>query len=193
VKFVPAIANAAWLASGAGASARFHRALLSPTDAQRSWLRAQLARHATSAYGREHDFGAIRDCDTFARRVPLTSYADVAPYIARIQAGEKNVLSADPVTHLVPTSGTTGARKLIPFTGALSAAFDAAVSPWVQDLARRRPALLGGLAYWSVSPLVESGEADTLRRCASGSKTTRRTWAARSHGSSRDCSPSRRV
>lgn len=153
--FVPTIANAAWLASGAVASARFHRALSKPREAQRSLLLAQLARHAGSGYGRDHEFAAIHDYDTFARRVPLTSFADVAPYIARIQAGETNVLSADPVTHLVPTSGTTGAQKLIPFTGTLGNAFDAAVAPWVQDLARQRPALSGGPAYWSVSPLVD--------------------------------------
>lgn len=161
MRFVPAIANAAWLASGARASARFHRALSSPTEAQRSWLLTQLVRHAGSGYGREHDFTAIRDYATFARRLPLATYTEFAPYIARIQAGEKNVLGADPVTHLVPTSGTTGAQKLIPFTGTLSAAFDAAVAPWIQGLARRRPALSGGPAYWSVSPLAASGEANT--------------------------------
>jgi hypothetical protein len=161
VRFVPAIANAAWLASGARASARFHRALSSPGEAQRSWLLAQLVRHAGSVYGREHDFAAIRDYATFARRVPLASCTDVAPYLTRIQAGEKNVLGADPVTHLVPTSGTTGPQKLIPFTGTLSAAFDAAVAPWMRDLARQRPSLSGGPAYWSVSPLAASTGGNT--------------------------------
>ena len=160
MRVVPAIANAAWLASGARVSARFHRALSVPGEAQRSWLLRQLVRHARSTYGCEHDFAAIRDYETFARRLPLTGYGDIAPYIARIQAGEQTVLGADPVTHLVPTSGTTGAQKLIPFTGALSAAFDAAIAPWIRNLARQRPALAGGPAYWSVSPLAGSGEGE---------------------------------
>jgi hypothetical protein len=42
---------------------------------------------------------------------------------------------------------------LIPFGASLQNGFDAAVSAWMCDLARQRPGLVGGRAYWSISPL----------------------------------------
>jgi hypothetical protein len=63
------------------------------------------------------------------------------------------------VTHLAPTSGSSGARKLIPFTTGLQAGFSAAVGAWMNDLVRMRPGLLGGPSYWSVSPLTEDMDA----------------------------------
>lgn len=160
-----AIANTLWLAGSLRASRRLTRALAAPADAQRVWLRDQLTRHATSAYGRAHDFGAITDYSEFARRVPLTDYADVDPWIQRIRRGERDVLGCGRVTHLAPTSGSTGARKLIPFTATLQAGFSAAVNAWLADLVRLRPALVGGPAYWSISPLADqdaSGDARSV-------------------------------
>ncbi|MEO6446106.1 MAG: GH3 auxin-responsive promoter family protein [Gemmatimonadaceae bacterium] len=153
------VANACWQASNLVGSRRFHDALRAPAEAQRAVLRRQLARDGDSRFGQTHDFGALRDYQDFARRVPLQEYTHVAPYIARIQAGEQEVLCCDDVTHLAPTSGSSGARKLIPFTSTLSRAFDAAVAPWMTDLARQRPLIVGGPAYWSVSPLSDADEA----------------------------------
>ncbi|MEQ1692619.1 MAG: GH3 auxin-responsive promoter family protein [Gemmatimonas sp.] len=150
-----ALANAGWLASSVAATRRFRRALSDPAGTQRTWLQSQVTRHAPSQFGQTHDFASIATYAEFARRVPFADYSKVMPYIARIQRGESQVLSVDPVTHLAPTSGSSGARKLIPFTRGLSAAFDSAVAPWMANLARQRPRLLGGPAYWSVSPLAQ--------------------------------------
>jgi hypothetical protein len=162
VRLAAALANAAWLAVGASATRRFHRALGAPAPAQREWLRAQLARHANTRYGAEHDFASITDYGAFARRVPLATWDDLAPWIERVRLGERNVLTADTVTHLATTSGSTGAAKLIPFTQPLAGAFRAAVAPWFGDLVRQRPAVMGGPAYWSISPLPDAsaGNAD---------------------------------
>ena len=67
------------------------------------------------------EFGRCRGLDgSLPRQVfetlPTTTYADYAPYIERIAAGEQNLLSQEPVIYLSTTSGTTGAPKLIPFT-----------------------------------------------------------------------------
>jgi len=49
-------------------------------------------------------------------RLPLTTYADYAPYIERLAAGERNLLSSQPLVYFASTSGTTGPQKLIPVT-----------------------------------------------------------------------------
>ncbi len=134
---------------------RFRRALRHPAEVQRRVLRGLLAQNAGSAYGHAHGFSGIRTPQEFARRVPLADYETLAPWIERIHGGESKVLTCDAVTHLIPTSGSTGARKLIPFTRRLQGEFEAAIGPWIADLARKHPGLLLGNAYWSITPSLQ--------------------------------------
>lgn len=159
-----AIANVMWLGSGMAAARRFDRALSDPEAAQDAWLKSQLARNASSEFGRCHDFESIGDYASYAERVPIMDYDDIEGDIQRIARGARDVLACGRVTHLAPTSGSTGARKRIPFSASLTDAFNAAVFPWLHDLVRQRPRILGGPAYWSVSPLSDeaSGQADLV-------------------------------
>lgn len=169
MKPLAALANSLWIASGLRSSRRFTRALHAPAAAQARWLTARIARDAGTEFGRQHDFATLSTPADFAQRVPLSDAGDVARWIPRIQRGEQDLLTADRVTHLAPTSGSTGARKLVPFTASLRASFAAAVSPWMVDLARARPPLLGGPAYWSVSPLTETDhDADATHAVPTG-------------------------
>lgn len=168
------LANRVWLASNYAASRRFRSALAAPQDAQRALLQAQITRHARTEFGQTHNFGAITSYAEFVQRVPMHAYSDFSSAIDRMQKGEQGVLCADRVTHLAPTSGSSGARKLIPFTAALTSAFDAAVAPWIADLARQRPRVVNGPAYWSVSPLADTN--DPLAHDANvGNTRTRKT------------------
>lgn len=146
------IANSLWLASSLPAATRFRLALSEPALTQERLLRQLIADNADSAYGRKHQFHRIQGYEDFAAQVPIVSYAGLEPWIEKIQAGEPRVLTVDPVTHLIPTSGSSGARKLIPFTRGLQREFDRAIAPWVSDLVHRHPDLLRGPAYWSISP-----------------------------------------
>jgi len=119
-----------------------------------------LSRNADCAYGRAHGFASIRSYEEFARRVPLRSYDDIEPWIERIRRGEAGVLTSEPVTHLIPTSGSTGARKLIPFTAGLQREFDAAIGPWIADLGRQHPSILFGPAYWCITPVLQPMETE---------------------------------
>src|SRR5262249_44464519 len=117
---------------------------------------AHLNANAATAFGQALQLDQIRSYADFTRRVPLASYDSLEPWIERIRQSEPNVLTRDPVTHLVPTSGSTGARKLIPFTNGLQREFNAAIGPWLVDLQRQFPGLLGGPAYWSVTPALQA-------------------------------------
>ncbi len=152
-------ANVLWAVANRGAARRFAAALCEPEAAQAAWLRARLAKHAASVFGQEHGFDGISDYAEFARRVPLRGWDEFAPWVERVRGGEANVLGLERVTHLAPTSGSSGARKLIPFTAGLQAGFSAAVGAWMNDLVRMHPGLLGGPSYWSVSPLAEDEDA----------------------------------
>lgn len=154
------IAQGLWAVGNLTAAACYARALRSPEEAQGQWLARRLAADADSVFGREHDFRAIRDNREFARKVPMREWSGFSPWINRIQAGERGVLGMEPVSHLAPTSGSSGARKLIPFTPALHGAFADAVGAWMFDLTRLEPGILGGSAYWSISPLAGDESAE---------------------------------
>jgi hypothetical protein len=153
--FIATIANTLWAASNLPAYRRFRRALREPRAAQRANLRRLLEQNRDTAFGKAHRFDKIDRYEEFIRRVPLADYAALEPWISRVRHGEANVLTKAPITHLVPTSGSTGSRKLIPFGIELQREFNAAVGPWLVDLARQVPGLLGGPAYWSITPPVE--------------------------------------
>ncbi len=149
---IAAIANAAWLAASSPAWARFLRALRNPQAAQQEVLSAMIARNALCAYGRAHRFDSICNYQQFRERVPIVEYETLEPWVHRVMKGEQGVLTTDSVTRLVPTGGSSGGRKLIPYTASFQRQMNAAIGPWMFDLAREYPAIVGGSAYWSISP-----------------------------------------
>jgi hypothetical protein len=149
------LANCAWMAGSLPAWRRFRSALARPAETQRGILLRMLRRNSGSEYGRALGFENIRNYAEFSERVPVVDHELFHPWIARIMAGEPAVLTSGPVTHLLPTSGSTGGRKLIPFTVAFQHELNAAISPWLLDLTCRHPSLLSGSAYWSISPSIQ--------------------------------------
>lgn len=74
-----------------------------------------LRENKDTVYGRQYGFEHIVSYEQYKQQVPLTDYADYQSLVERIsQNGEQNVLTAAPVVHFCPTTGTTSAPKLIP-------------------------------------------------------------------------------
>jgi hypothetical protein len=115
-----------------------------------------LRRNADTSFGREHGFVSIRSVADYQARLPPVSYDDISPLVHRAARGEARVLTRSQVERLVPTSGSTAAVKLVPFTADLRAEFTIAIDAWLVDLFMARPALMGGPAYWSISPLAST-------------------------------------
>ncbi len=148
-----AFANSLWWLASGRSYATFASCLQDPDAAQRQILRSFLRRNGSTAFAREHGISGRSTPDEFARRVPVRNYDELQPWIKRIQQGEMRVLTSDPVTRLVPTSGSTAARKLIPYTATMHSELNRAVGPWIFDLYCSRPRLMFGSAYWSISPI----------------------------------------
>ncbi|MFT3711083.1 MAG: GH3 auxin-responsive promoter family protein [Archangium sp.] len=150
--------NLAWAASRQAAVRKFRAALRDPQRAQRELFEAHLQRTRESSFGREHGYERIRTVEEFRASVPVRSWAEVQPYVARIEAGETNVLNTEPVRMLERTSGGISGPKHVPYGAALLAEFQAATGPWLDDLFRAFPALFGTRQYWSVSPVAREPE-----------------------------------
>jgi len=83
---------------------------------QEAFLLALLNDHQNTQFGREYGFEEINSIEAFRKRVPIFTYQDYRPYMEQIANGESNVLTADTVTYMNMTSGSTGKQKLIPVT-----------------------------------------------------------------------------
>lgn len=149
-----AIANSAWFAASIPEWLRFKRAASRVEATQRDLLQSYLASNAETDFGQLHDFGDIRSYEEYAERIPLRTYDQSETWIRRIAAGEPGILTADPVTLLEPTSGSSGAEKWVPYTRTLRAEFRRAVAVWITGTFIENPRLLGGQAYWSLTPQV---------------------------------------
>lgn len=87
-------------------------------EAQQQRLLRTLQRNAKTIFGVEHEFASVETVDAYRQRVPIQTWDDVAPFVDRMLAGEKQVLVDEDVFFYATTSGTTGRRKLIPITSA---------------------------------------------------------------------------
>lgn len=108
----------------------------------------------TTRYGQQHGFSAVHSWHEFTS-LPITDYSDYQPAVERILNGEQNILTADPVEILQPTSGTSSTPKLIPHTRSSAREIQRALDAWLVDLIKQRPRLILGSQYWSISPSTE--------------------------------------
>jgi len=152
VSLASAVANRAYVAGAVPSRLRLEYALRHPARAQRAILARILRENAGTEFGRAHDFAGIGTVEGYRARVPFGDADTFAPYVARIARGEHGVLTAAPVRALEPTSGSSGAAKLVPYTSALLEEFSAATVPWIFDLLTGRPGLRNGRAYWAITP-----------------------------------------
>lgn len=146
------VGNSAWLASSLPEYRRFVASLGTVEVTQRAVLAALLRQNADTRFGKEHGFASLRSWEDYDNAVPPRDYDGFRPWIDAIRAGDQRVLTTDPVTLFEPTSGSTGAEKLIPYTASLQREIRHAVAAWTSRLFIDDPDLLGGRAYWSLTP-----------------------------------------
>jgi len=155
VRLDAAIANVAWLATSLPEWLRFNHAASRVEATQRSLLSNYVRRNAETEFGKAHDFKAIRNYEAFAARVPTRTYDDYQHWIEQIAAGSQNILTTERVNLLEPTSGSSGAEKWVPYTRTLQAEFRRAVATWITGNFLATPELIGGRAYWSLTPQAQ--------------------------------------
>lgn len=99
--------------------------------------------------------------DTIRFALALRNPAHAQAVVARRRKPTKE----EDVILYEPTSGSTGANKLIPYTEQLRREFMRAVNPWMASLYLRHPGLFLCTHYWAISPTTEVHGADGDARC----------------------------
>jgi hypothetical protein len=118
------------------------------------WIEPMLARNARAAYLREH--GSPRTMTAFREQVPVVSYDDLAPWLDRIQSGERDVLFAASPVAFERTGGSTAGAKLIPYSAEGLFDVQRAVVPWLRALVKTHG--ITGRAYFAISPATRTPE-----------------------------------
>lgn len=97
---------------------RFFRAVNHATATQDRLLAEILAASFGSDFARDHGLSLACSYRDFADRVPIHSYADLAPYIDRVRSGDVRALFSpgERILMFALTSGTTAQSKYIPIT-----------------------------------------------------------------------------
>jgi hypothetical protein len=144
-------ANVAWLLTSIPGLLRFLVAASNVRRTQQRVLMNVLRANRGSDFGRRHRFEAIRTPEQLGR-VPLSDYDDYREDINDIRRHRAPSLTTEPVICLAPTSGSTAATKLIPYTRTLLRQLRAGIDPWIANLYIQYPSLLSGKQYWSISP-----------------------------------------
>ena len=67
-------------------------------------------------YGREHHFEEIHSIEDFQKRVPITDYEELKPYIEKMKRGQRSILWPETPLYFAKTSGTTSGAKYIPIS-----------------------------------------------------------------------------
>ena len=125
---------------------------------QEEYLMNLLRKNADTKYGRQYHFAGIKSYEEYAGMVPITVYEDYEPYIQSIMDGEDKVLTTEPVLLFELTSGSSGGKKLIPYTNALKQEFQKGIKPWLCDLYTGLQGMKNGKSYWSITPVTSKKE-----------------------------------
>lgn len=97
---------------------RFHQIelfLKYPNEVQNELLLELIFMAQDTEIGRQFDFASIKDYETFAERLPISTYEDIQANIERSRKGENNIFWPTPIKWFAKSSGTTSAKsKFIP-------------------------------------------------------------------------------
>jgi hypothetical protein len=131
------------------------KASLDPGATQLAKLMSIITANADTVYGKEHRFASIKSVSDFQDAVPINEYDNLQPYITRVSEGEQNVLTSEMPFMFATTSGTTGARKLIPITRSYVKEFRKASVSSGYHLLKGFPGVAKGVSLSVFSPAEE--------------------------------------
>ena len=152
-----------WVAAIRGwlAGRPFERAVIDPEGSQRKFLRRLLKANADTAFGIDHGFQALLEGDEstlmqrYAEAVPCRDYEGHRPYIDRMIAGERDILTLEAHSMFTTTSGTTCEPKMVPVTEPWRKGLARILAYWIGRTLRDHPKMLDDKILTVVSPAIE--------------------------------------
>ena len=138
-----------------GFSRRLESACRDPRGTQERFLREVLRKNRDTVFGKDHGFSEIQGPQEYRARITMRDYEGFRPYITRLSAGERKVLTADEPFMFATTSGTTDQPKLVPVTRTWKKHVTSLTSMWIALAQRDHPDILRRRVITMVSPAIE--------------------------------------
>lgn len=129
-----------------------------PGKVQKDILMKYLSDNQDTEFGKKYHFSEIKSYKDYCEKVPLSEYEDYEPYIERMKNGEKNILTKEDVILFELTSGSSGAKKYIPYTQTLKNEFQRGIRPWMHNVYSKTEGVTKGKSYWSITPVTAKKE-----------------------------------
>lgn len=108
---------------GKAVLAAFREETKHPMEAANALLMQLLEDNKDTEYGKKYGFADIHSIEDYQKKVPVATYDTFSPYLERMMAGEKDILTAYSFNHFNETSGTVGNPKVVPMTDRQSDVF----------------------------------------------------------------------
>lgn len=90
-------------------------AMQNPAEVQQRTFKNLIDTAAQTEWGKLYDYKSIKTQAEYARRVPISTYDEIKPYIERTMKGEQNILWPSEIKWYAKSSGTTSDKsKFIP-------------------------------------------------------------------------------
>ena len=85
------------------------------SELQAGVLRRLVRMAANTEWGKKYDYASIRTYEDFKKRLPIQTYEEIKPYVARLRTGEQNLLWPSEIRWFAKSSGTTNDKsKFLP-------------------------------------------------------------------------------
>ena len=133
----------------------FEKQCQHPRAAQEKLLRHILEKNQNTAFGKKYGFARIKTLRSFQKRVPISTYEDLKPYIDAERRGKHGQLTTEKPVLFAMTSGTTGDSKYIPVTPESRKAKSDLMKIWLSAFYKDHPEIFSERVLSIVSPEVE--------------------------------------
>jgi hypothetical protein len=144
------------------AALAYMRAARDPRGHQRKRLLELVRANADTDYGRRHGFAQVDGFDTYRERVPIIGPAELAPWVDRMIAGERKVLTVEDPVFYGTSTGTTGEPKKIPINETYRADFQRSVMVSMWYIYWKRPAAFRHKLLYFVAPRCDARTPDGI-------------------------------
>jgi GH3 auxin-responsive promoter len=132
---------------------QFQKKLMQPCIAQDKLLKKLIKDLSKTEYGKQYHITGQETYAEFSRKLPIQTYATMEPWIDRqLARPTERVITPYRIIHTEPTSGSSGAIKLIPYTLPLVQSFSSMFGIWVFDQLQNGFKPSTGRMFISISP-----------------------------------------
>lgn len=130
---------------------QFNQNLQNPEKAQNKVKNLVIKKLNKTAYGSKLKIENLEDW----QNIPIVDYETLEPWINKqYQQINSKILTPEKIHFWEYTSGSTGAKKLIPYTTSLLASFSNMFCIWAYDLIKNGVAFSSGKTYLCISPEI---------------------------------------